>query len=198
MSKRLKITTGVPKGSILRPFIIYMHDINTVSDSSQAILYADDTTLTTTVGSLTHMVAGLQEISHDISFESSKIYLWLTENRLSLIFDKTKYVIFHTSGCKMDDISLDIRIENNSIERIREFNFLGLTINETMTWSSHVWKIASKIGRTVAVLHKLKHFLPKDVSKTIYNSLVSPHSHFGVLSWGFLESINCRKRIFAQ
>ena len=111
------------------------------------------------------MVAGLQEISRDISFELSNIYLWLTANRLSLNFDKTKYMIFYTSGCKMDDISLDIRIENNSIERIREFNFLGLTINETMTWSSHVGKIASKIGRTVGVLHKLKHFLPKDVMK---------------------------------
>ena len=190
MSERLKITTGVPQGSILGPllFIIYMNDIYTVSDSFQAILYADDTTLTTAVGSLTRMVAGLQEISRDISFELSNIYLWLTANRLSLNFDKTKYMIFHTSGCKMDDISLDIRIENNSIEQIREFNFLGLTINETMTWSSHVGKIASKIGRTVGVLHKLKHFLPKDVLKTIYNSLISPHLHFGVLSWGFKSS----------
>ena len=115
-------------------FIIYMNDIYAVSDSFQAILYADDTTLTTAVGSLTRMVAGLQEISRDFSFELSNIYLWLTVhslqkisrdfsfelsniylwltvNRLSLNFDKTKYMIFHTSGCKMDDISLDIRIE---------------------------------------------------------------------------------------
>ena len=97
-------------------------------------------------------------------------------------------MIFHNSGCKMDDISLDMRIENNSIERIREFNFLGLTINETMTWSSHVRKIASKIGRTVGVLHKLKHFLLKDASKTIYNSLISPRLHLGVLSWGLKSS----------
>ena len=42
----------------------------------------------------------------------------------------------------MDDISLDVKNENNIIELIREFNFLGLTINDTMTWSSHVGKIA--------------------------------------------------------
>ena len=133
-------------------------------------------------------------------FELSNIYLWLTANRLSLNFDKTKYMIFHTSGCKMDDISLDKRVENDSIQRIREFNFLGLTINETMTWSSHVGKIPSKIGRTVGVLHKLKHPLPKDVLKTIYNSLIYPHfvsvSYPGDL--GVPESINCRKRIFAH
>ena len=88
------------------------------------------------------MEAGLQVISRNISFELSNIYLWSTARRLSLNFDKTKYMIFHTSGCKMDDISLDAKIENNIIERFREFNFLGLTINETMTWSSHVGKIA--------------------------------------------------------
>ena len=65
-----------------------MNDIYTVSDSFQAILYADDTMLTTAIDSLTRMVAGLQEISRDISFELSNIYLWLTANRLSLNFDK--------------------------------------------------------------------------------------------------------------
>ena len=65
----------------------------------------------------------------------------------------------------MDGIYLNIKIKNDVIERIREFNFLRLTINETMTWSSHVGKIASKIGRTVGVLHKLKYVLPRDVLK---------------------------------
>ena len=41
------IETGLPQGSILGPllFMIYMNDIYTVSDSSNFILYTDDTTL---------------------------------------------------------------------------------------------------------------------------------------------------------
>ena len=74
-SEKLKITTGVPQGSVLWPllFIIYMNDIYTASDSFKAILHADDTTFTTAVGSLARMVAGLQEISRDISFELSTV-----------------------------------------------------------------------------------------------------------------------------
>ena len=88
-------------------------------------------------------------------------------NRLSLNFDI----------CKMEYISLDVRIENYNIERIRESHFFGFTINETMTWSSHVGKIASKIDKTICVFHILKHILPKDVLKTIYDSLIYPHLH---------------------
>ena len=71
-----------------------MSDIYAVSDSFKAILYADDTTPTTAVGSLTDTVAGLQDIPRDISFVLSNIYLWLTVNRLSFNFEKTKYMIF--------------------------------------------------------------------------------------------------------
>ena len=129
MSERLKITTGVPPGSILGPllFIIYMNDIYTVSDSFQAILYADDTTLTTAVGSLTRMVAGVQEISRDISFELSNIYLWLTTNRLSLNFDKTKYMIYHTSGCNLHFGVLSWGFKSSRIHKLQKKAIRAIT-----------------------------------------------------------------------
>ena len=106
-------------------------------------------------------MAGLQKILRNISFELSNIYLWLTANRLSLSFEKT---VYDFSYCWMQN---------------------GLMINETMTWSSYVGKVASKVGKTVGVLNKLKHFLPRDVLKTIYDSFISLHLYFGVLSCGF-------------
>ena len=45
----LKITTGVPQGSILRPliFLIYMNDVYKSSNIFHFIIFADDTTLIT-------------------------------------------------------------------------------------------------------------------------------------------------------
>ena len=50
-SARLAISTGVPQGSILGPllFILYVNDICTVSEQFYPILYADDTTLISTL-----------------------------------------------------------------------------------------------------------------------------------------------------
>ena len=63
MCESLKIRTGVPPGFTFGPllFIVYINNIYTVSDSFQAMLYADDTALTTAVGLLIPMVAGLHE-----------------------------------------------------------------------------------------------------------------------------------------
>ena len=51
ISNTLPISTGVPQGSILGPllFILYINDLHMASDKFKAILYADDTTLVSTV-----------------------------------------------------------------------------------------------------------------------------------------------------
>ena len=46
------------------------------------------------------------------------------------------------------------------IERVTEYNFLGLTVNEYMNWNSHTQKIANKISRTLGVMNRLKQYLP--------------------------------------
>ena len=48
ISNTLPISTGVPQGSILGP-LLYINDLHMASDKFKAILYADDTTLVSTV-----------------------------------------------------------------------------------------------------------------------------------------------------
>ncbi len=38
-------------------------------------------------------------------------------------------------------------IKKSTIDRVYEFNFLGLTINENLNWNSHIDKIADKIWK---------------------------------------------------
>ena len=185
-SAQAPITTGVPQGSILGPllFIIYMNDIAKVTNKFHFTLYADDTSLIEPICTFTSDVNNNVETSEAINKELNLITDWLCLNKLSLNAKKTKMMIFHHRQRKISNLKLSLCINNTKIEQVKEFNFLGIMLDECMTWNSHIQKISSKISSVNGTLSRLKKFLPRDILKTIYNALIQPHLNFGVLLWG--------------
>ena len=164
-----------------------MNDIHTVSDNLNFILYADDTTLSSPMCSFTRGCDGnIDIVSTLINSELNKIADWLAVNKLSLNVQKTKFMIFHYRQRVLTENDIPcLMINNTLIERVTEFNFLGLTVNEYMNWNSHTQKIANKISRTLGVMNRLKRYLPISAMKLMYDSLILSHLQFGITSWGF-------------
>ena len=117
---------------------------------------------------------------------------WLKVNRLSLNANKSKFMIFKQLNKKTETLSL--KIENTNIERVTDFNCLGLTISDNLEWKNHGQKIANKCSRTIGILNKLKHILPASISLMLYNSLLLPQLNYCILAWGH----NCKRLIKLQ
>ena len=62
-----------------------------------------------------------------------------------------------------------------NIERVQHLNFLGLTLDTHLNWHKHIEKIANKCSRTIRIINKLKHVLPKSIRIILCNSLILPH-----------------------
>ena len=62
--------------------------------------------------------------------------------------------------------------------------FLGVTINEYLDWSTHISVILKSVARSVGILSKLKFILPSGILKLIYNSLILPHLSYCNHIWG--------------
>ncbi len=78
---------------------------------------------------------------------------------------------------------MQLHIENTNVDRVYEFNFLGLTINENLNWNSLIDEIANKISKSIGILNKLKHFLPVNARVLIYNSLILSNVNICILTW---------------
>ena len=186
-SQLLEINTGVPQGSILGSllFIIYINDISQSSDTFDFLAYADDTTLSTTLNKFS--TSDYMNISDLINLELYKINEWLEINKLSLNAKKSRFMLFHMPN---KHITLRIlQISNTNIEKVNEFNFLGLTLDTRLDWKRHTNNTSNKISRTIGVLNKLKHILPQHIKTIIYNTLILPHLNYCILCWGFKSNI---------
>ena len=88
-------------------------------------------------------------LSIKINNELSNIQEWLYINELSLKVNKTNYMIFHKYQRDIKSCIPDVKMNNQSIERVPEFNFRGLTIHGHLDWNAHIQKISNKIAKSV-------------------------------------------------
>ena len=94
-------------------------------------------------------------------------------------------MIFHSTRRKMELYnSLTIKMNNQIIKRVKSFNFLGIILNEHLTWTDHVAHLSQKITPVIGLLRRLKKQLPVSILKTIYSSLILSRLHYGNILWG--------------
>ena len=141
------------------------------------ILFADDTTIFMSHRDLPTLVRML-------NVELKLLSSWFRANKLSLNVDKTHFIIFRGVRKRCSSDTLDkLVIEDHPIHQVRTTKFLGVYIDEHLTWKAHVHNLKMKVSETSGIINKVKHKLPRAILLQIYNCLLLPYLQYCAMIW---------------
>ena len=161
---------------------LYINDIHNSSAKLSFFLFADDT-------SLLYADTNLKSLEKTVNSELLKVSDWLNANKLTLNAEKSNYVIFRPHQRKLN-YSVNIEMIDKctqiptTLQCEDHVKYLGILLDSNLGWKFQINNVALKISRTVGVVARLRHFVPRTTLLNIYQSLTLPYLTYGLAAWG--------------
>ena len=139
-------------------------------------MFADDTTL----------IASHENIDKLIDFankELKNVQNYMAANLLSLNLKKTVYSLYHPKKAKIKKSPKIVKIGDHEIEQVESFKFLGVNIDNHLTFYQQYTQVKTKMKKGIAALYHVRNVLPIKTKLIIFNSLVKPAYEYGSPIW---------------
>ena len=181
------VVYGVPQGSVLGPllFLLYINDIVNCSTDGEFVLYADDTNI---------FVVGRSkaDVFRKANAVIKRVHSYMLSNLLHINTTKCHFMYFKPNiharnvcaRTQPFDKNCKLYLNGSIIKQVPAVKFLGVTIDENLTWLPHLENLKKKLTCSQGVLYRIKDSVPKSLHKTLYHSLFESHLIYGISVWG--------------
>ena len=107
-----------------------------------------------------------------------KIMDWLKAlDKLSLNIAKTNYTLFHPKQ-KFIIFNNNITLDNVSVKQVEVTKFLGVLVDQHLSWKSHISYVTKKISKTIGIISKSSFYLSQKSLLSLYYTLVYPYLNY--------------------
>ena len=182
------VTFGVPQGSVLGPllFCIFINDLplQITNSAVECHMLADDTTLQSANSSKKQIEIDLNKALCDIS-------VWCKQNNMILNPSKSKCMLITTrQKHQLSKLTLDLSINDTSIDQVSEHKLLGIIIDDKLQWQPHIDHLCKILSKNLYLLSKLQSVITLDARKLFYNAHIKPHLDYASIIWdGISENL---------
>ena len=168
---------GVPQGSILGPtlFLIYINNLPKISTTLNTQLFADDTIVSNSGSNIDSLALTTNE-------ELLKLKDWTQANKLTIHAGKTKLLLVSKRIPSQNNFSINLMDSN--IVRDHTCKYLGIYLDDKLTFKDHIKHINSKISRYIGILYKIKDNLPIKTRLDYYYAYIYPYLSYNTIIWG--------------
>ena len=97
------------------------------------------------------------------------IYDWCASNKLSLNPAKCSYILFTNKEFANEP---SILLDSTPLNRVHEYKYLGIIVDEKLKYGKHVNYICTKLSRLCGMSFRLRQHLDLQSAKNIYYSCV--------------------------
>ena len=172
------VNMGVPQGSILGPllFSLFINDLPTSLGQSSVMLYADDTTVY-------FSDPDGKVVQNVLSEDLGRLSTWIIQNGLNLNLHKTQFLCLARKNKVSQTKDIAVSMGGTTLQRQNEVKFLGVIVDERLSWRSHIEKIKRSCLRAMSPLFKLRNTLPSNLKLMLYRALVEPHLNYCAVVW---------------
>ena len=197
LSDQLPIIYGVPQGSCLGPllFLVYINDIANICNSSELILFADDTNI--------FIKGKTKKETYEAANRVLKlISSYMICNKLHINLEKSCYMYFSKPNLKNDNLedtnTLQIWLDGNEIKQVTETKFLGITIDNNLSWEAHIKSLTKKLASCTGSINRIMQSIPEHLHRNIYSTLFESYLTYGISVWGGASNKKIEKLFYAQ
>ena len=120
-----------------------------------------------------------------MNVEIENVSTWFKSNNLSLNVDKTKWSLFHPLSKRqfLPQTLPNLLIEDIHIKREHVAKFLGVFIDENLSWKQYIEIMSSKISKSIGILDKSRDVLSKQCLKQQYFSFIHSYLNCANITW---------------